>query len=203
MTDYTIWTKEEYQDEASAVAPKLLGQYLIHCTAETTYVGRIVETEAYGGTYRRMADDGAHSFRGLTKRTEPMFCAGGISYVYLIYGMYHCVNIVTGPKGSGQAVLIRAIEPVSGIEHMLENRRMQSVKPAVSNGPGKLCRAMNITLAQNRLDLCSSELCVAHPDRKLQFSIVRTTRINIEYAVKGKKFPWRFYIKDNPYVSIR
>ena len=203
MTDYTIWTKAEYQERASVVAPKLLGQYLIHCTAETTYIGRIVETEAYGGSYRRMADDGAHSFRGLTKRTEPMFCAGGVSYVYLIYGMYHCVNIVTGPEGSGQAVLIRAVEPVAGIEHMLENRRMQVVKPAVSNGPGKLCRAMDITLAQNRLDLCGSELYIARPAEQPRFAVVRTTRINIDYAVKGKQFPWRFYIKDNPYVSMR
>ena len=203
MTAYTIWTKEAYQERASVIAPKLLGQYLIHCTADTTYIGRIVETEAYGGSYRRMADDGAHSFRGLTKRTEPMFCAGGVSYVYLIYGMYHCVNIVTGPEGSGQAVLIRAVEPVAGIEHMLENRRMQTVKPAVSNGPGKLCRAMDITLAQNRLDLCGSELYIARPAEQPRFAIVRTTRINIDYAVKGKQFPWRFYIKDNPYVSIR
>lgn len=203
MTAYTIWTKAEYQERASVVAPKLLGQYLIHCTAETTYIGRIVETEAYGGSYRRMADDGAHSFRGLTKRTEPMFCAGGVSYVYLIYGMYHCVNIVTGPKGSGQAVLIRAVEPVAGIEHMLENRCMEAVKPAVSNGPGKLCRAMDITLAQNRLDLCGSELYIARPAEQPRFTVVRTTRINIDYAVKGKQFPWRFYIKDNPYVSIR
>ena len=203
MTAYTIWTKEEYQERASVVAPKLLGQYLIHCMADTTYIGRIVETEAYGGSYRRMADDGAHSFRGLTKRTEPMFCAGGVSYVYLIYGMYHCVNIVTGPEGSGQAVLIRAVEPVAGIEHMLENRRMEAVKPAVSNGPGKLCRAMDITLAQNRLDLCGSELYIARPAEQPRFAIVRTTRINIDYAVKGKQFPWRFYIKDNPYVSIR
>lgn len=203
MTAYTIWTKEEYQEQASVVAPKLLGQYLIHRTAETTYIGRIVETEAYGGSYRRMAGDGAHSFRGLTKRTEPMFCAGGVSYVYLIYGMYHCVNIVTGPEGSGQAVLIRAVEPVAGIEYMLENRRMQAVKPAVSNGPGKLCRAMDITLAQNRLDLCGSELYIARPAEQPRFAIVRTTRINIDYAVKGKQFPWRFYIKDNPYVSIR
>ena len=203
MTAYTIWTKEEYQERASVVAPKLLGQYLIHRTAETTYIGRIVETEAYGGSYRRMADDGAHSFRGLTKRTEPMFCAGGVSYVYLIYGMYHCVNIVTGPKGSGQAVLIRAVEPVAGIEHMLENRCMEAVKPAVSNGPGKLCRAMDITLAQNRLDLCGSELYIARPAEQPRFAVVRTTRINIDYAVKGKQFPWRFYIKDNPYVSIR
>ena len=132
-----------------------------------------------------------------------MFCAGGVSYVYLIYGMYHCVNIVTGPEGSGQAVLIRAVEPVAGIEHMLENRCMEAVKPAVSNGPGKLCRAMDITLAQNRLDLCGSELYIAHPAEQPRFAVVRTTRINIDYAVKGKQFPWRFYIKDNPYVSIR
>ena len=203
MMAYTIWTKEEYQERASVVAPKLLGQYLIHRTAETTYIGRIVETEAYGGSYRRMADDGAHSFRGLTKRTEPMFCAGGVSYVYLIYGMYHCVNIVTGPEGSGQAVLIRAVEPVAGIEHMFENRCMEAVKPAVSNGPGKLCRAMDITLAQNRLDLCGSELYIARPAEQPRFAVVRTTRINIDYAVKGKQFPWRFYIKDNPYVSMR
>ena len=160
MTAYTIWTKEEYQERASVVAPKLLGQYLIHRTAETTYIGRIVETEAYGGSYRRMADDGAHSFRGLTKRTEPMFCAGGVSYVYLIYGMYHCVNIVTGPEGSGQAVLIRAVEPVAGIEHMLENRCMEAVKPAVSNGPGKLCRAMDITLARTDW-ICAAPSCIS------------------------------------------
>ena len=117
--------------------------------------------------------------------------------------MYHCVNIVTGPEGLGQAVLIRAVEPVAGIEHMLENRRMQTVKPAVSNGPGKLCRAMDITLAQNRLDLCGSELYIARPAEQPRFAVVRTTRINIDYAVKGKQFPWRFYIKDNPYVSMR
>lgn len=202
MISYTVWKKEEFQEESCVIAPKLLGQYIIRRTKSVLCIGRIVETEAYGGTYRRQADDGAHSFRGLTKRTEPMFCAGGIAYVYLIYGMYHCVNVVTAPAGSGQAVLIRAVEPVTGIEEMLANRHMTCIKPRISNGPGKLCQAMNITLADNKADLCSSSLCIAHPEKIPRFSIVRTPRIHIDYAVKGKTFPWRYYIKNNPYVSI-
>ncbi len=199
---YTLWDKEMYQGAARDVAPLLLGQYLVHKTAGVTYIGRIVETEAYGGTYRRQADDGAHSFRGLTKRTAPMFCDGGIAYVYLIYGMYHCMNVVTAPSGSGQAVLIRAVEPVAGIEAMLANRHMERLMPAVTNGPGKVCRAMAITLAQNSADLCGSSLFIASPLEAPRFSIIRTPRIHIDYAVKGKSFPWRFYIKDNPYVSV-
>ena len=116
------WQYEEFQEPAAKVAPKLLGSYLVHVRPDTTFVGRIVETEAYGGTYRRQVDDGAHSHKGLTARTEPMFCAGGIAYVYLIYGMYYCMNIVTALPGDAQAVLIRAVEPVDGIERMLVNR---------------------------------------------------------------------------------
>lgn len=195
------WTKDEYQQPAVVIAPKLLGQYLVHVKDDITYIGRIVEVEAYGGTYRRKADDGAHSFKGLTKRTAPMFAAGGISYVYLIYGMYHCVNIVTAPEGDAQAVLIRGIEPVSGIDAMLVNRHMTKAKPAISNGPGKLCQAMAITLTQNKMDLCGDELYIVHPARRNPIMIARSTRKNIDYATEGKHFPWRFYIKDNPYVS--
>ena len=202
MINYTVWKKEEFQEKACVVASKLLGQYLIHRTEDAVYIGRIVETEAYGGTYRRQADDGAHSFRGVTKLTEPMFAAGGIAYVYLIYGMYHCMNVVTAPVGSGQAVLIRAVEPVAGVDAMLKNRHMTRVKPVISNGPGKVCRAMQITMADNKADLCGSSLCIAHPETVPRISVVRTPRIHIDYAVKGKHFPWRYYIKDNPYVSI-
>lgn len=199
--DYTIWTPEEYQDEAEIIAPRLLGQYLIHRTENVTYIGRIVETEAYGGIYHGMADDGSHSFRGLTKRTEPMFHAGGISYVYLIYGMYHCMNVVTAPEGKGQAVLIRAIEPVAGIDAMLLNRKQTTLRPAVSNGPGKLCRAMAITLQENRQTLWGPTLYIAHPKVLPSFSIIATPRIHIDYAENGKYFPWRFYIENNRYVS--
>lgn len=201
MMTYTKWAKEDYLDTARHVAPKLLGQYLVHRTKRETYVARIVETEAYGGSYRRQADDGAHSFRGLTKRTEPMFCAGGVAYVYLIYGMYHCVNVVTGPAGEGQAVLIRAVEPICGIEAMAANRGLAKAGVNLTNGPGKLCQAMNITLAQNRLDLTGTELFIARPAEKKRFSVVQTKRVHIDYAVKGNHFPWRFYIRNNPYVS--
>lgn len=195
------WSRAEYQDDARIIAPKLLGQYLVHVVGSTVYGGRIVETEAYGGTYRRQADDGAHSFKGLTKRTAPMFASGGISYVYLIYGMYHCVNIVTAPEGNAQAVLIRAVEPVAGLAQMMQNRHAVKVMKNLTNGPGKLCRAMEITLAQNQLDLTGPELYILHPNEKIPFEVIRTKRINIDYAQKGKEFPWRFYIKDNPYVS--
>lgn len=199
--DGTKWRCHEFQENVTVVARKLLGQYLVHVVGDTVYGGRIVETEAYGGTYRGQADDGAHSFKGLTERTAPMFAAGGISYVYLIYGMYHCVNIVTGLAGQGQAVLIRAVEPLAGIPQMLVNRKAQKMTKNLTNGPGKLCQAMAITKAQNKLDLTGSELYILHPVKKPQETIERSTRIHIEYATKGKYFPWRFYLKDNPYVS--
>ena len=195
------WAKERYQAASPQVAPQLLGCYLVHEKDGVRYVGRIVEVEAYGATYRRQRDDGAHSFHGLTKRTEPMFRAGGVSYVYFIYGMYYCVNIVTAPEGQGQAVLIRAVEPVEGIDAMLANRKATQLTKNVTNGPGKLCQAMAITKEENGLDLCTSRLYIAAPEKKERFSIVRTPRINIDYADKGKYFPWRYYIKDNPYVS--
>ena len=195
-----ILPRDFYDRDTLTVARELLGCYLVREWEGKKLAVRITETEAYIG---RM-DKACHAYQyKRTPRTETLFSKPGISYIYLIYGMYHCVNIVTGPEGSGQAVLIRAVEPVAGIEHMLENRRMEAVKPAVSNGPGKLCRAMDITLAQNRLDLCGSELYIARPAEQPRFAVVRTTRINIDYAVKGKQFPWRFYIKDNPYVSMR
>ena len=115
-----------------------------------------------------------------------MFHAGGISYVYLIYGMYCCFNVVAGPEGEGQAVLILAIEPICR---------------NLTNGPGKLCQAMAITREENALDLTSSCLYIAHPEEEVPFTVAVSPRIHIDYAVHGKYFPWRFYIQDNPYVS--
>lgn len=195
------WQYEEFQEPAAKVAPKLLGSYLVHVRPDTTFVGRIVETEAYGGTYRRQVDDGAHSHKGLTARTEPMFCAGGIAYVYLIYGMYHCMNIVTASPEDAQAVLIRAVEPVDGIERMLVNRKATKVTKNLTNGPGKLCMAMEIGLAENKIDLCGESLFILHGESGILMHTERSRRINIDYAVKGKYFPWRFYIKNNPFVS--
>lgn len=195
------WPRSRYALPACEAAPALLGRYLVHETKQGTIIGRIVETEAYGGTYRGQPDDGSHAFRGLTKRTEPMFRAGGWSYVYLIYGMYCCMNIVTGLAGEGQAVLIRAVEPVAGIDTMLANRDAAKVSKNLTNGPGKLCRAMAIDLAQNKLDLYGSELYIWEPEQLERYAVGRSPRIHIDYAVWGKKFPWRFYIKGNSFVS--
>lgn len=196
-----MWCREQYSASSRDVAASLLGQYLIHETDQGILVGRIVETEAYGGTFRRQQDDGSHAFRGPTLRNEPMFRAGGCSYVYLIYGMYCCMNIVTGPAGDGQAVLIRAVEPVIGNDIMMRNRHLKTVTPLISNGPGKLCMAMGIDRSHNGLDLCDGPLYVARPKKKQPFRVRRSRRINIDYAVKGKEFPWRFCIADNPFVS--
>ena len=195
------WTDDEFCIDASQLAPRLLGQYLIHETPQGLCSGRIVETEAYGGCYNGFPDDGAHSFRGLTKRTAPMFHAGGISYVYLIYGMYCCFNVVAGPEGEGQAVLIRAIEPVCGRDLMVVRRKLKKVGKNLTNGPGKLCQAMAITRDENALELTASRLYLAHPEEEVPFTVAVSPRIHIDYAVHGKYFPWRFYIQDNPYVS--
>ena len=197
----SAWTPKEFLSDAVAVAPKLLGQYLVHQTPDGLCAGRIVETEAYGCTYGGVADDGSHSFRGLTSRTAPMFHSGGISYVYLIYGMYSCFNVVTGPSGQGQAVLVRAVEPVIGMDLMAGRRKAKKLGKNLTNGPGKLCQAFGITREQNELDLTGACLYIAHSDTVSAVDIVQTTRINIDYATYGKHFPWRFYIKDNPYVS--
>ena len=139
------WRADEFCVDASVLASRLLGQYLIHETPQGLCSGLIVETEAYGGCYDGFADDGAHSFHGLTKRTAPMFHAGGISYVYLIYGMYCCFNVVAGPEGQGQAVLIRAVEPAEGTPLMVQRRKAKKVSKNLTNGPGKLCQALAIT----------------------------------------------------------
>lgn len=195
------WTPREFLSDAVTVARRLLGQYLVHKTPEGLCAGRIVETEAYGCTYDGVADDGSHSFRGLTGRTAPMFHKGGISYVYLIYGMYSCFNVVTGPSGQGQAVLVRAVEPVIGMELMAGRRKAKKLGKNLTNGPGKLCQAFGITRVHNELDLTGPGLYIAHDDTGSAVDIVQTTRINIDYAAHGKYFPWRFYINDNPYVS--
>jgi len=196
-----IWSRNQYARSARDVAPALLGQYIIHETPQGILAGRIVETEAYGGTYRRQADDGSHAFRGLTARTEPMFRCGGWSYIYLIYGMYCCMNVVTGPAGEGQAVLIRAVEPVEGMPIMCCNRHAERVTVNLTNGPGKLCQAMALTRSENGLDLCASHLYIASPAQAERISIHTSKRIHIDYAVKGKEFPWRFYIAGHPFVS--
>ena len=198
------WPQEWYGEDVCHAARHLLGAILIHVIGERFYAGRIVETEAYGGSFQGCPDDAAHSFRGRTARTEPMFRPGGCSYVYQIYGMYYCMNVVTGRAGSGEAVLIRAVEPLSGLEDMFRNRHMDihTQSPQhLTNGPGKLCQAMEITKAQNMLDLCGDELYIAEPAVRRPLKVSCSARIHVDYAEKGKTFPWRYYIENSKSVS--
>lgn len=177
---------------AEVVAPRLLGCLLRREVDGHELIGRIVETEAYDQT-----DAASHSYRGETPRTSVMFGPSGHVYVYFTYGMHYCMNIVAGGRGHGSAVLLRALEPVEGLEIMRRNR---GGKPdgELLNGPAKLCQALGIDKAWNGHDLHESplQLVVQPPLAKEQ--IVQTTRIGISQA---KGVPWRFYVKDNMYVS--
>lgn len=179
-----------YSVSALEAAPLLLGQILERDTEEGIIRCRIVETESYGG----IEDKGSHAYGGRrTARTEVMFGEGGAAYVYLIYGMYHCLNVVTGPKDDPQAVLIRAVEPLTPEDEVLMRGCRGSLvrRPAdLSGGPGKLCRALAIDKALNGARPSLGETIVAAP------------RINIPYAEEYAAKPWRFYYRDNPYVSV-
>ena len=183
-----------YDNETTTVAQALLGKLLIHETPAGILAGRIVETEAY------LADDPAcHAHGGKnTPRTAVMFGPPGTAYIYLIYGMHNCFNVVTGAEGTGEAVLIRALEPIYGIEVMQANRN-QMAPHNLCSGPGKLVYAMGINRALNAQSLMEPPLYLAEPlVEPEKFKIVTTTRIGIS---KGAALPLRFYIKDNAFIS--
>ncbi|NMO97903.1 DNA-3-methyladenine glycosylase [Paenibacillus lemnae] len=194
-----------YALTALEAAPRLLGQTLVRRTEDGEIRCRIVETESYGG----LEDKGSHAYGGRrTNRTETMFHSGGKAYVYLIYGMYHCVNVVTGAADDPQAVLIRAVEPLTShdAELMIRYRgKLPGGKPInMSNGPGKLCLALRIDKSLNGCELKrqDSPLFLEHGDDLTRLSIVQASRINIPYAEEYADKPWRFYIPRHPYVSI-
>jgi DNA-3-methyladenine glycosylase len=157
-------------------------------------VGRIVETEAYD-----QSDAASHSYKGRTPRVDVMFGPPGHLYVYFTYGMHYCGNIVTGSEGHGSGVLIRAIEPLQGLEIMEQNRGGKN-GIELTNGPAKFCQAYRIDRSWNGHDLTKKPLVLDLLPPLPQETIVQTTRIGITQA---KDVPWRFYIKDNPYVSKR
>jgi len=173
-----------YDRDTQVVARELLGKYLVHIDKGTERVGRIVEVEAYLGPH----DLAAHSCKGLTPRTKVMFGHPGHVYVYLIYGMYYCMNVVTEQEGHASAVLLRALEPIKNI-----TMRTQ--------GPGLLTNAMKITKAQNNADLMGHDLFIASALESPSFKIVKKPRIGVHYAGAWAKKLLRFYIKDNIYVS--
>jgi DNA-3-methyladenine glycosylase len=172
------------REDTLLIARELLGLHLVHDDGATRRIGRIVEVEAYMGP----EDLAAHSARGRTKRTEVMFGPPGHAYVYFIYGFWYCMNIVTSRKGVPHAVLLRALEPVAGITDK-------------TWGPGLLCRAMGIDLAENGTDLCADRLWLERPRDHTPVSIGTGPRIGVDYAGSWAKRPWRFFDRASPYVS--
>jgi len=193
--------KDFYMDNPRVVAKKLLGKELVRKVNGEIIVSRIVETEAYGG----IEDKGSHAYGNKrTKRTEPMFHIGGTIYVYLIYGMYHLLNVVTGPVGDPNAVLIRAVEPVYGIDFIKGNRSIKSNKVYdLTNGPGKLTQGLAIDMDFNQKDLVSGDdLYIRESSKAIKGNeIVQSPRVNIDYAKEYKDKPWRYFIAENSYVS--
>lgn len=191
--------------DSVTVAKDLLGKYLVNKAEGEEIIGKIVEVEAYMGP----KDKAAHSYNNRrTERNEVMYGLGGFSYVYFIYGMYHCMNVVVEEIGKPQAILIRALEPISNMDAMAINRYNKSKEElnksevkGLTNGPGKLCRALKIDRMDNAKNLCGDELYIMSDENKASFEMVSTTRINIDYAEEAAFYPWRFYIKNNPYVS--
>lgn len=195
-----------YGRDSVTVARELLGKILVHKTGGQELRAIIVETEAYGG----IPDKAAHSYGGKkTPRTKIMFGDPGFSYVYLIYGIYNCFNIVVAKEGDPQAVLIRALEPLEGLETMAINRYNRAYQElsqkqiyGLTNGPGKLCMAMNIDKSLNGEDL-SQDTLYLEAGKEEEQKIVRAKRIGIDYAQEAKDYLWRFYLRDNPFVSAK
>lgn len=193
--------KSFYSQDALYLAPRLLGKVLVRKIGESYVRCQIVEVEAYAGPH----DKAAHVYNNKrTARTESMFLAGGHTYVYIIYGMHHCLNIVAGVADKPQGVLIRGVEPLDeeSFRIIKENRSIRSKKLSdLTNGPGKLCAALGINKSLNGYNLLGGEELFLE-DVGSNPSIVCAPRINIPYAEEYIQKPWRYYIKDNPYVSV-
>ena len=177
----------------------LLGKYLFTCIDGITTGGYIVETEAYNG----IIDKASHSYGNkITPRTKTMFMQGGISYVYLCYGIHEMFNVVTSVEGQPHAILIRAIHPTEGLEVMLYRRKMLNLKPNITMGPGSVAKALGISRTINAVSLQSDVLWIE--DRGLSFpdkAIAAVPRVGVDYAGNDALLPYRFYVKGNPYVS--
>lgn len=197
-----ILPRQFYQRDTMTVSKDLLGKILVYGSGDNTTAGKIVETEAYRGP----EDQAAHSSGGRrTPRNEVMFRNKGYAYIYFIYGLYHCFNVTAGKiLGKPEAVLIRALEPVAG-EQIMAKRRGPKIRNHINltNGPSKLCMAMNLTRSQNATDLTIPPLYIKDAPPIPPEDIVETTRIGVDYAGEWKSKPWRFYIKQNAFVSVK
>jgi DNA-3-methyladenine glycosylase len=190
-------SRDFYEQPTVQAAQQLLGKYLVRAHPEGVTTGIILETEAYVG----LDDRASHASRGPTPRNAVMFGPAGFAYVYVIYGLHHCLNAVTECEAYPAAVLIRAVQPCEGVELMRARRRKQDVR-LLANGPGNLCQAFGIARGLNGIDLCGDVLFVEDQGSS-PAEIVVTTRIGVEYAGAWKDKPWRFYLAGRPGVSKR
>lgn len=189
------------QSDVVGISRSLLGKYLMTCFDGQLTGGRIVETEAYRGPDDKACH--AHLNR-FTRRTKVMFEPGGVAYIYLCYGIHHLFNIVTANSGQPHAVLVRAIEPTDGIEIMLQRRGFDKLKPQLTAGPGVMSKALGIEKSYTGAALTEPDSAIWIEDRGELLSeeeIVSGPRIGIDYAEESKDWPWRFWIKDSPWVS--
>ena len=194
-----------YERNTLIVARELLNCVLVHVTPEGVTKGRIVETEAYMGP----EDKGAHSYGGRhTPRMDPLYKTGGFAYIYQLHGYNYCINVVTQRESMPQAVLIRALEPVEGLELMAKRRKIdisdakKSKLKNITNGPSKLCQAMNINTSLNGIDLCGDEVFITNQTGlRSKEEIIAAPRVNIDYAEEYRDKLWRFLLRGNAFVS--
>lgn len=183
--------------DAHLVAYDLLGKVLVHEDQNRRVSGMIVELEVYSGP----EDAASHSYKNLgSTRTDVQFHVGGFAYVYTIYGVYHCFNVVVNKPHKPEAVFIRALEPLEGIEIMQKKRKTENTANLCS-GPGKLCMALDINKTHNGADLCNGTLYLEHYKSFSKDEVQNSPRINIDYAGEAKDYLWRYYIKNNRFVS--
>lgn len=185
-----------FERDTVTIAGELLGKTLVRASADGICSGRIVETEAYLGPL----DKAAHTSRGRTARTEVLFQGSGLAYIYLIYGMYCCLNFSTGPRDKPECVLIRALEPLDGLP-LMKRRRSTDKMRNLCSGPGKLCMALGLGREQNGEDLCGERLFVLDGGPIAPSEIAVSHRINVDYAEEAAAFDLRFFVRGNPYVS--
>ncbi|MFP8487608.1 DNA-3-methyladenine glycosylase [Gracilimonas sp. Q87] len=187
------------RDEVVQISRELIGKFLCTNINGIQTAGMIVETEAYNGR----TDRACHAFPDVrTSRTETLYGPPGKAYVYLCYGIHHLFNVVTNSEGLADAILVRAIKPISGIDEMLERRNKNKVEATVSNGPGKLSQALGINTRHDKKDLQSNEIWIE--DRNIEIvenQIISGTRIGVDYAGEDAKLPWRFCLKDSKWIS--
>lgn len=195
-----IIEREFYLRNALEVAQDLLGTVLVHETEEGTVRARIVEVEAYIGS----EDAASHAYKNRnTARTAVQFGPGGYAYVYLIYGMHYCMNIVTNHAQKPEAVLLRALEPLEGIEIMKKRRNTDNIYN-LCGGPGKLCAAMKIDRTCYGMDLCNSNLYLEYGQIPIGKDQIRATRrINVDYAGEAREYLWRYIVEGNPFISVK